>query len=108
MLPATLRPQVSNDVTNPSLTFIPLQNDAGSGFVYLELTINGSYLGSYPMTPNQPYTINAVEGDEVSFSYKYTVAGGAQVFSDAESFTVGSISASDTYGVDDIKVFCLD
>ena len=98
---ATISPDVP-----PTITFKPKASNIGSGFCYLELTVNGSYKGSYAVTPNQPYTVNGVNaGDEVSFGFKYTLPDGAQAISDNFIFTVGEVSAGFYYALNEIRVY---
>ena len=99
--------QISSETTNPSITFVPLANEAGAGFVYIQVTVDGNYQGSYPARPNEPYQVNASEGQTVSFDFKYTITGGAEQNSDTFEFEVGTISGGSTFGIKDIAVYCL-
>ncbi|WP_160645551.1 glycosyl hydrolase [Chengkuizengella marina] len=96
----------SSTTTVPTITFVPLVNDIGIGFCYIQPSVNGSELGSYPCTPNQPYELNnVIDGDIVSFNYKYTLPTGAQADSDIFEFTVGNVNGGKVYSIKEIKVF---
>ncbi len=98
---------VSSEIP-PQITFVPLKDKMGAGFCYAEITINGTNTGSYALTPNEPYTVNANKGDEVTVCFKYTLPDGAQAESDCFTFIVGEVSTGSYYAIDEIRVFSLD
>ncbi len=95
---------ISPDVP-PTITFIPLKDGMGTGFCYLDLNVNGSDLGGYQVTLNEPYTVNAKVGDVVKFKYRYTSPGGAQIESRFTEFTVGEVTTGYVYALNEIKVY---
>jgi len=88
---------ISEDASNPSLTFIP--GPAGTGtpttILYYGTDPNGTYPG-YGVSPNNPYTINAANGQTIYFYYTYSVPEGGERNSSANrhSFVVGNCSGS--------------
>ncbi len=92
----------------PTLTFTPLKDQVGASFCYLELTINGTFQGSYQVTLKEPYTVNAAKGDVISYQYKYTVKGGSQVESNPYEFTVGEVSTGFYYALNEVRVYSVD
>ena len=58
---------ISNDLSNPTITFIPLNGNAGSPTCILYYgTGSGPYPG-YHITPNVPFQINASQGTQLNF-----------------------------------------
>jgi len=66
---------ISNDLSNPTITFIPLDGNAGSPTCILYYgTGSGPYPG-YNITPNVPFQINASQGTELNFYFTYSFNG---------------------------------
>ncbi len=90
----------------PTVTFEPTGENIGTGFCYIDYSVNGNYVGSYPAKPNEPFTINNVaDGDSISFKYKYTLPSNAQEFGDDMSFVVGNVNGGSVYAIKEVKVF---
>ena len=87
----------SNGENAVTIKFVPLKDNIGEGFCYIQKYINGNFAGSYPCKPNDPYYVNDVKkGDTFKFDFKYTLPNGYQAFSDSFEFEVGSIGGGDT------------
>ena len=66
---------ISNDLDNPTLTFIPINGNAGDPTCLLYYgTGDGPYPG-YSITPNVPYQINASQGTQITFYFTYSFDG---------------------------------
>ncbi len=78
-----------------TVTFIPLKENIGSGFAYMNIRIDGNSIGDYPTPPEQPYSFSAPENTEVTLSWKYTLASGAQAFSDDFVYAPGPMQSSE-------------
>ena len=66
---------ISNDLSNPTITFIPLNGNAGSPTCILYYgTGSGPYPG-YHITPNVPFQINASQGTQLNFYFTYSYDG---------------------------------
>ena len=89
--------EVSADASNPTITFIPSRNGVGSTTVilYYGTSATGGLAG-YTVSANQPYQINAAEGETIYFYYTYNVPEGGERNTSASrhSFTVGNCSSS--------------
>ena len=90
------RYEISSDLNNPTITFIPLNGNAGTPTCILYYgTGTGTYPG-YSITPNVPYQINASQGAQINFYFTYSYNGGERNNSnDPYSFTVGQCASSD-------------
>ncbi|MGB0305491.1 MAG: family 16 glycosylhydrolase [Flavobacteriaceae bacterium] len=90
------RYEISSDLNNPTITFIPLNGNAGNPTCILYY---GSGTGTYPgytISPNVPYQINASQGDQINFYFTYSHNGGERNNSNNPySFTVGECASSD-------------
>ena len=90
------RYEISSDLNNPTITFIPLNGNAGTPTCILYY---GTGTGTYPgftITPNVPYQINASQGAQINFYFTYSYNGGERNNSnDPYSFTVGQCASSD-------------
>ena len=90
------RYEISSDLNNPTITFIPLNGNAGTPTCILYY---GTGTGTYPgftITPNVPYQINASQGAQINFYFTYSYNGGERNNSnDPYSFTVGECASSD-------------
>lgn len=66
---------ISNDLDNPTITFIPLNGNAGSPTCILYYrTGSGPYPG-YNITPNIPFQFNASQGTQLNFYFTYSYDG---------------------------------
>jgi beta-glucanase (GH16 family) len=86
---------VSNDASNPSLTFVPITAGSGSSTCILYYSTNPSVtFPGYGVTPNVPYQITATAGATVYFYYTYSLAAGGEnnTLNSKKSFTVGNCS----------------
>jgi len=86
---------VSNDASNPTLTFVPVTSGAGSTtcIVYYSTSSIGSFPG-YSVTPNTAYRITAAAGSTVYFYYTYSVNGlENSTVNSKNNFVVGNCSS---------------
>ena len=90
------RYEISNDLNNPTITFIPLNGDAGSTLCLLYYGVGtGTYPG-YTISPNVPYQINASQGDQINFYFTYSYNGGERNNAiNPHSFIVGGCGTSE-------------
>jgi len=90
------RYEISSDLNNPTITFIPLDGNAGTPTCILYYgTGTGTYPG-YSITPNVPYQINASQGAQINFYFTYSYNGGERNNSNSpNSFIVGECASSD-------------
>ena len=90
------RYEISSDLNNPTITFIPLNGNAGTPTCILYY---GTGTGTYPgftITPNVPYQINASQGAQINFYFTYSYNGGERNNSNNPySFTVGECASSE-------------
>lgn len=84
----------SSDDSNPTLTFIPSQAGVGVPTCILYYGTNPGALPGYPVTPNQPYQLNANKGDLIYFYYTYSYPGAGERNNSAnkDSYVVGTCS----------------
>ena len=85
--------EFSDDVNNPSLTFIPSQSGVGNPTCILYYSTNpGNTFPGYGVTPNVPFPLSASEGETVYFYYVYTFPGaGDRNNADAkDSYVIGT------------------
>ena len=75
--------QFSDDLNNPTLTFIPSASHVGDPTCILYYSTSGTPPG-YNVTPNVPFTINASEGEVIHFYYTYSYNGMEVIFSARE------------------------
>ena len=66
--------EFSDDLNNPTLTFIPSENHVGNPTCILYYTTSGIPPG-YFVSPNVPFQLNAEEGDVIQFYYTYSYNG---------------------------------
>jgi len=90
------RYEISSDLNNPTITFIPLDGNAGTPTCILYYgTGTGTYPG-YTITPNVPHQINASQGAQINFYFTYSYNGGERNNSNNPySFIVGECASSD-------------
>ena len=87
--------QFSDDLNNPTLTFIPSASHVGDPICILYYSTSGTPPG-YNVTPNVPFTINADEGEVINFYYTYSYNGMEENTSaDPHSYEIGSCNESD-------------
>ena len=89
--------EVSADASNPSITFVPSRSGVGSSTVILYYGTDATGpLGGYTAAANQPYQINAAEGQTIYFYYTYNIPEGGEQNTSASRhrFTVGNCSAN--------------
>ncbi|ELR73794.1 hypothetical protein C900_01404 [Fulvivirga imtechensis AK7] len=86
---------VSNDASNPSLTFIPVRSGVGAPtcILYYGTSPTGSYPG-YLVSANAPYQINASAGQTIYYYYTYSLPEGGEnnTLNNKKSFVVGNCS----------------
>ncbi|MBB6459314.1 glycosyl hydrolase [Flammeovirga kamogawensis] len=80
--------EVSNEDSNPTITFIPSRTGVGSTTVLLYYKVNNGGLGGYIVSANSPYTINANADDTIEFYYTYSVPEGGERNTAATPHTV--------------------
>ena len=86
--------QFSDDLNNPTLTFIPSASHVGDPTCILYYSTSGTPPG-YNVTPNVPFTINADEGEVIHFYYTYSYNGMEENTSaDPHSYEIGSCNES--------------
>ena len=86
--------QFSDDLNNPTLTFIPSASHVGDPICILYYSTSGTPPG-YNVTPNVPFTINAEEGEVIHFYYTYSYNGMEENTSaDPHSYEIGSCNES--------------
>lgn len=87
---------VSNDESNPTLTFVPVTSGAGSKtcILYYSTNPNVTFPG-YMVTANTAYRITAAAGQTVYFYYTYSLSAGGEntTLNNKNSFTVGNCSS---------------
>ena len=66
--------QFSDDLNNPTFTFIPSTSHVGDPTCILYYSTSGTPPG-YFVTPNVPFTINASEVEVIQFYYTYSYSG---------------------------------
>lgn len=88
---------VSNDANNPSITFIP-ENENGSTtcILYYGTDTNSNTFGANTVIPNEPFQINASSGETIYFYYTYSKIDGSEnnTANDIQSFQVGNCGAT--------------
>ena len=85
--------QVSDSTSNPTITFIPSAEGFGDPVCFLFYgTDPDGVFGANTVTPNQPFEINANEGETVYFYYTYSRPDGSEYNTAASrhSFLVGN------------------
>ncbi|MEQ8469797.1 MAG: DUF5010 C-terminal domain-containing protein [Marinoscillum sp.] len=97
---------ISEDSTNPTLTFEPGYTGVGNPttLLYYGTSPSGPYPG-YGVTPNTPFQINASNGQTVYFYYTYSVPEGGERNSAASphSFVVGNCGGSSRFGENEVS-----
>jgi len=93
--------EFSEDVNNPTLTFIPQTGNAGNPTCLLYYgTGSGSYPG-YNVTPNVPFQINAAQGTSINFYYTYSYNGLQEsTVNDQHTYTIGTCATLDINSFD--------
>lgn len=66
---------ISNDLNNPTITFIPLDGNAGSPTCILYYGTGSDSYPGYIITPNIPFQINASQGTQLNFYFTYSYDG---------------------------------
>ncbi len=93
---------VSNDASNPSLTFVPSRTGVGSTtcILYYGTSATGVLAGYY-VTPNTAYKITASAGQVIYYYYTYSVPEGGEknTAANRNSFTVGTCSSLKNAGI---------
>jgi endoglucanase Acf2 len=88
----------SDDLENPTITFIPGVAGMGSPTCILYYATGaGAEFPGYNVTPNVPYTLNAPEGSTVYFYYTYSYPGQGDrtTAGDILSYQVGTCKADE-------------
>ncbi len=82
--------EFTDDLNNPTLTFIPSADHVGNPTCILYYTTSGIPPGYY-VTPNVPFQINASEGEVIQFYYTYSYNGLERTTADnPHSYEIGS------------------
>ena len=82
--------EFSDDINNPTLTFIPSQGHVGNPTCILYYSTGGTPPG-YNVSPNTPFQINANEGEIIQFYYTYSYNGlERNTSAEPHSYEVGS------------------
>ena len=82
--------EFSDDLNNPTITFIPSAGHVGSPTCILYYSTGGTPPG-YNVTPNVPFQINADEGEVIQFYYTYSYNGlERNTSADPHSYEIGS------------------
>jgi uncharacterized protein YjdB len=92
---------ISNDASNPTITFVPVTTNAGATtcILYYGTSATG-VLGGHSVTPNVAHQITAANGELIYFYYTYSLATGGENNTSANrnSFTVGTCSSLKSAG----------
>lgn len=95
------RYEFSDDVSNPTLTFIPTIAGMGNQvlILYYGTSANGNFPG-YGVKPNEPFRLNAAEGSTVYFYYTYShpTQGEKNNSGQRISYVVGTCQGTDDGG----------
>ena len=90
------RYEISSDLNNPTITFIPLNGDAGSTLCLLYYGVGTGPHPGININPNTPFQINAAQGSQINFYFTYSYNGGERNNSNNPySFTVGECASSE-------------
>ena len=90
------RYEISSDLNNPTITFIPLNGDAGSTLCLLYYGVGTGPHPGININPNTPFQINAAQGSQINFYFTYSYNGGERNNSNNPySFIVGECASSD-------------
>ena len=90
--------EFSDDLNNPTLTFIPGGGNAGDPVCILYYSTGGTPPGYY-VTPNEPFQVYANEGETITFYYTYSYNGMEHnTAADPHSYVIGSCSQQDIPG----------
>ena len=82
--------EFSDDLNNPTITFIPSAGHVGNPTCILYYSTGGTPPG-YNVTPNVPFQINADEGEVIQFYYTYSFNGlERNTSADPHSYEIGS------------------
>lgn len=66
---------ISDDLSNPTITFIPLNGNAGDPTCLLYYGAGSGPHPGYHITPNEPFQINAAQGSQINFHFTYSYNG---------------------------------
>ena len=84
--------ELSDDLNNPTITFIPSQNNTGNPTCILYYAQSGIPPG-YNVIPNQPFQLYANEGETIQFYYTYSFNGlERNTSANPHSYEIGSCS----------------
>ena len=84
--------ELSDDLNNPTITFIPTQNNTGNPTCILYYAQSGTPSG-YNVIPNQPFQLYANEGETIQFYYTYSFNGlERNTSANPHSYEIGSCS----------------
>lgn len=91
---ADFRIDFSTDTTNPTFTFVPLQNNAGKSTLllfYSKIPNNWANVGANTAKPNTALKITGNLNDKIYFYYVYSTDSGNKNSMDSnDSFTIGN------------------
>ncbi len=103
--------EISNDASNPTITFVPSRTEVGSSvcILYYGTSATGGLPG-YNVTPNVPYEINAQNGEHIYFYYTYSLPEGGEnnTAGARNDFTVGNCSSLKSTSAGTTKIEKLD
>ncbi|MTI23987.1 glycosyl hydrolase [Fulvivirga kasyanovii] len=89
--------EISDDATNPTLTFVPERSGVGSPtcILYYSTSPDGTYPG-YLVSASTPYQINASAGQTIYFYYTYSLPEGGEnnTLNNKKSFVVAQCGSS--------------
>jgi endoglucanase Acf2 len=90
--------EFSDNKNNPTLTFIPILEGMGDPTCILYYGTDAGSLPGYVVVPNEPFQLNANEGDMIYFYYTYSYPGQGEHNSaaDMDSYIVGSCESEST------------
>ncbi|UII19965.1 glycosyl hydrolase [Fulvivirga ligni] len=84
--------EVSDDNSNPSITFVPERSGVGANTCILYYSTNeNAIFPGYLTSPNTPFQLNASAGQTVYYYYTYSLPEGGEnnTFNNKKSFVVG-------------------
>jgi len=94
--------EFSDDLNNPTLTFIPSADHVGNPTCILYYSTSGTPPGYY-VTPNIPFQINASEGEIIQFYYTYSFNGlESNTAGNPHTYEIGSCNSGQLTNEEDL------
>ncbi|MEX0331569.1 MAG: glycosyl hydrolase [Puniceicoccaceae bacterium] len=86
----------SDDLNNPTLTFVPLRAGVGSSLILFYYGTGGGPKPGYSITANTPFRLNATEGQTIGFYFTYNVPEGGErnTLGENMAYTIGTCAES--------------